>query len=388
MKNLLSKKFYAFIVTAMMFSANANAQLLYTDISPNDSITRTRLNQRGHVHIEHIMDINNDGISDLKFILTSSIITSFSQWQPGYTAGTVKATPLNGSAILTGNSGYPAKMNLNNSINANATWSAITDQFIISNKKSGNTTTITGNWNTTSDGFLGLRFIAGGQTHYCWIQLNVQAFSSGPNASILVIKDFAYNSVPNQPIRAGETSCTTPTVNLTQSGPLSFCNGDSVTLTANGTGYQYQWKKNNVNIAGATAQTYVAKTAGIYKCKVTNSCGSKSSGTRTVTIPCRLTNEVFTEQLENPYELQIAPNPISSETSGLTTISFSLEQSQKVSLKVVDLNGRLVKTLTAQVFEEGEHSVVWNVEEVNAGIYFLQVQTADYLKTEKLVVTK
>ena len=83
--------------------------------------------------------------------------------------------------------------------------------------------------------------------------------------AICTIKDYAYNSIPNQPIRAGETSCTTPTVNLTQSGSLSFCNGDSVTLTANGTGYQYQWKKNNVNIAGATAQTYVAKTAGTFE---------------------------------------------------------------------------------------------------------------------------
>ncbi|MBK7682283.1 MAG: hypothetical protein IPJ26_07340 [Bacteroidetes bacterium] len=74
-----------------------------------------------------------------------------------------------------------------------------------------------------------------------------------------IIKDYAYNTIPNQPIRAGETSCATPTVYLTQSGSLTFCNGDSVTLTANGTGYQYQWRKNNVNIAGATAKTYVAK---------------------------------------------------------------------------------------------------------------------------------
>ncbi|MBL0098520.1 MAG: hypothetical protein IPP46_20105 [Bacteroidetes bacterium] len=64
----------------------------------------------------------------------------------------------------------------------------------------------------------------------------------GPNAAILTIKDYAYNSVSNLPIRAGETSCTTPTVNLTQSGSLSFCNGDSNTPQT-GTGYQYQWKE-------------------------------------------------------------------------------------------------------------------------------------------------
>ena len=72
MKKQLQKKFYAFIVTAMMFSASASAQIVYTDINPDISVIRTRLAQRGHVHIEHNMDINNDNIADLKFILTSS----------------------------------------------------------------------------------------------------------------------------------------------------------------------------------------------------------------------------------------------------------------------------------------------------------------------------
>lgn len=205
MKKQLQKKFYAFIVTAMMFSASANAQIVYTDINPDISVIRTRLAQRGHVHIEHNMDINNDNIADLKFILTSSNITAI--WpKPAYTEGSVKVTPLNGSAILTGTSGNPAKMNLNASINANANWSAIANQFIISNKKSGTTTTKTGNWNTATDGFLGVRLIIGGQTHYCWIRLTAEAFSSGDNASILVIKDLAYSSIPNQPILAGETN--------------------------------------------------------------------------------------------------------------------------------------------------------------------------------------
>jgi hypothetical protein len=384
MKKQLLKKFSAFIITAMLFIASANAQIIYTDINPDTTIIRTRLNLRGNYSIEQNRDFNNDGIPDLKFTLITSIITGYPPLSYGYTAGTIKATPLNGSAILTGSSGYPAKINLNSIISANANWDSTASQLIFQKKLSNGTTTNTGNWNAATNGFLGLRVIAGGQTYYCWIQMNAEAFTSGTNAATLTLLDYAYNTIPNQPILAGETSCVIPTVGLTQSGSLFFCAGDSVTLTANGTGYLYQWKKNNVNIAGATSQTYVVKTAGIYKCKVTNSCGSKSSGKRTVTVPCRLTNEVITEQLENPYEIQIAPNPISNST----TISFSLDQAQEVSLKVVDLNGRLLQTLTEQVFEEGEHAVVWNVEEVNAGIYFLQIQTADYSKTEKLVVTK
>ncbi len=208
MKKQLLKVVYAFITTAMMLSASANAQIVYTDINPDTSIIRTRLPQRGHVSTEHNMDVNNDGILDLKFILTSSIITGFFPGQPTSITGSVSATPLNGSAILSGSSGYPAKMNLNDSINANVNWSALTSQVMISKTTSSTTTTI-GNWNTTTDGFLGLRVIAGSQTHYCWIRLSVEAYTSGANAAILVSKDFAYNSIPNQPILAGETGSVT-----------------------------------------------------------------------------------------------------------------------------------------------------------------------------------
>lgn len=80
----------------------------------------------------------------------------------------------------------------------------------------------------------------------------------------------------------------------------------------------------------------------------------------------------------------IFPNPISNSS----TISFSLSQSQKVSLKIFDVNGRLIKTLADKYFEQGENKIEWNAEEVNAGIYFLQFKSAENLQTEKLIVTK
>src|ERR1700704_4898007 len=50
---------------------------------------------------------------------------------------------------------------------------------------------------------------------------------------------------------------------ITADGPLTFCNGDSVSLSSNSaTGNQ--WLKDGKKIPGATRQTFVAKTAGIY----------------------------------------------------------------------------------------------------------------------------
>jgi hypothetical protein len=228
-------------------------------------------------------------ISDLKFTLITCIITGFPPFV-GYTAGKIRVTPLNGSAILTSGDGNPAKINLNVIISPNTNWSTIANQLIFQKKLSNGNTTNTGNLNTTTDGYLGLRVIAGELSYYCWIQMNTAAFTSGANAAILTIRDYAYNSVPNQPILAGETSCTIPTASISASGPLSFCAGDSVTLTANGAGYQYQWKKNNFNISGATQKTYVAKKPGDNKCRIFNSCGGKISTVKTITIPCRMTN--------------------------------------------------------------------------------------------------
>jgi len=81
---------------------------------------------------------------------------------------------------------------------------------------------------------------------------------------------------------------------------------------------------------------------------------------------------------------EINPNPVSSST----TITFSLFESQNVSLKIFDMNGRLVSTLANKIFEEGENELVWNAENINGGIYFLQIQTEENQERIKLVVAK
>ena len=82
--------------------------------------------------------------------------------------------------------------------------------------------------------------------------------------------------------------------------------------------------------------------------------------------------------------ITVFPNPLSSETA----ISFTLIQSENVSLKIFDVNGRLIKIITDAVFEEGKHTVAWSAGKVKAGIYFLQMQSEEFVKTEKLIVTE
>jgi hypothetical protein len=70
-------------------------------------------------------------------------------------------------------------------------------------------------------------------------------------------------------------------------------------------------------------------------------------------------------------DFSIFPNP----TINSVTISFSLIQSQSISLKIFDINGRLVSTLADGFFETGENKLLWNAADENGGVYFLQFQS-------------
>ncbi len=79
----------------------------------------------------------------------------------------------------------------------------------------------------------------------------------------------------------------------------------------------------------------------------------------------------------------IFPNP----TTGETTIAYSLEQNDRVSIHVSDLSGRIVATLAEEVQLIGEHKLRYNAaKELNPGIYFVHVQTGNILTTHKLIV--
>ena len=102
---------------------------------------------------------------------------------------------------------------------------------------------------------------------------------------------------------------------------------------------------------------------------VPNNCGA------------RLANEQAGGEL---FTVAISPNPV----SGSSVIYFFLEQSEKVSLNIFDVNGRLVTTLADKIFKNGENELVWNADGVNAGIYFLRMETASYSENRKLIVAK
>jgi S-formylglutathione hydrolase FrmB/N-acetylneuraminic acid mutarotase len=78
------------------------------------------------------------------------------------------------------------------------------------------------------------------------------------------------------------------------------------------------------------------------------------------------------------------PNPFSANTS----ISFSLQSRQMVSLRMFDSHGRLVSVLVNEVKPPGEYTLTFSSGDLTEGIYFLHFAAGDYLQTNKCVLLR
>lgn len=154
-----------------------------------------------------------------------------------------------------------------------------------------------------------------------------------------------------------------PAANINPSTSQSICAGDSVVLTASaGGGYFYQWRKNNVNIAQATQQTYAAKQAGTYKVRVTNSFGcTRISPGVSVSVPCRENGE----PVEREESISVYPSPVSDvlylhiqNYTGTGFIYVINTLGQNVYTKEISFENSVEKTVDMTLFSAGIYSVI------------------------------
>jgi hypothetical protein len=137
--------------------------------------------------------------------------------------------------------------------------------------------------------------VNGGATpSYQWKKNNVNVGTNSPaytltglknNDQIKCIMTSSIAGALNNPATSNTITALVnpnPDIAITTTGPTTFCKSANLcTLsTQNVAGLNYQWTKNNINIAGATSSTYVPTTKGAYKVKATtiNGCTDLSSG--------------------------------------------------------------------------------------------------------------
>ena len=83
------------------------------------------------------------------------------------------------------------------------------------------------------------------------------------------------------------------------------------------------------------------------------------------------------------------PNPFNP----ITTIRYELPHADHVRLEILDVSGRLVRTLVNGPVEAGNHAIEWRGEDargrrVASGVYFYRLDSGSYVATRRMVLLK
>jgi hypothetical protein len=84
------------------------------------------------------------------------------------------------------------------------------------------------------------------------------------------------------------------------------------------------------------------------------------------------------------YAFNSAPNPFNPTTQ----ISFSLPSKSPVNLTIYNIRGQAVKTLVSGLREAGTHTITWNAQGVNAGVYFYRLKAWEKVMVKKGVLVR
>ena len=100
-----------------------------------------------------------------------------------------------------------------------------------------------------------------------------------------------------------------------------------------------------------------------------------------------LTHEFVADKATVKQEFKLyqnVPNPFSSET----TIGFYLPQSEVVTVRVIDLTGKVVMSRTA-TYTKGKNEIIINSKEINTqGVLYYQLETTSNIANMKMIVLK
>jgi hypothetical protein len=89
--------------------------------------------------------------------------------------------------------------------------------------------------------------------------------------------------------------------------------------------------------------------------------------------------------------VRIYPNPVDLRNGDGVTVSYNLNKSTEVEVRITDINGRLVRLFDNGLMSSGSNSIVWNGADnkgqvIKPGLYLVQLKTDGQMKSSKLIV--
>ena len=162
----------------------------------------------------------------------------------------------------------------------------------------------------------------------------------------------------------------------TQPAAVTTCLQQSATFTvvAAGTGtLTYQWRKDGVDIAGATSASYTvsnitAASGGNYSVVVTGTCGSVTSANAMLTVSGPCTSIPSIDQ--DITSAVLMPNVVNNST----TLRVHATRSARISWNIMDANGKVVMSFNNQV-NAGQNDIQLRLAHLAGGNYYLMGST-------------
>lgn len=190
---------YSALAAAYLMSPqDVAAQMVYTDINPDKIVGG---------YLDYPLDFNVDGINE--FIIASDLFytwTSFGGASWGYETQYVSV--LNYAEIIFSGS-HPMRLDAGESVDSSKPFTEddLNIMWASYNFAGWLDFGVGTNW-AGDDGFIGVRFHIGADTHYGWIRLEIRDLPAYGLPKV-VIKDFAYNATPDEPAITSLTSAST-----------------------------------------------------------------------------------------------------------------------------------------------------------------------------------
>lgn len=87
-------------------------------------------------------------------------------------------------------------------------------------------------------------------------------------------------------------------------------------------------------------------------------------------------------RLSNISSLQNFPNPFTSSTN----IQFSLDESMLIKLTVMNHLGETVDVILNEMMDAGDHTLIWNSQDLNTGVYLLVIENENDRVVRKMIM--
>jgi hypothetical protein len=205
-----------------------------------------------------------------------------------------------------------------------------------------------------------------------------------------------------------------PVLTVYAPSSLTVCYPATVyfTVVSNDPNVRYQWKRNGVNIAGATGTSYTAKSSGNYTVAVTSNsfgctstaiagkvtimtgcpndpCGNMSTLSASKTLsaaaspivePCDDVMSATRSGMAATGEYSVSPNPAKSDL----TITAPVNEGSASTLK---LYSQVDGVVTNVVIPSGKQSVTIDVSRFPEGVYYLQITGPNGTTQQRVVIS-